>query len=260
MGKSWARNPLHGLRAVGYETRSVTRFQVIDTTLTDLLIFSHAVDHSADLSLSNSPLVTHSVDTCISFTAASLFVSMALFCTTSSESHCLDGPWLHHFIGTTLSRSGIVVPVNFSLGCCTRHSTPATKLIPIKFISFQILSLSNPFVAMSAMFDSVGTCFVANFSSIACCLQPQPLHLDVAALPCTQSLRHATTCHWVTEKYKCFRRLSSSVTIVFHQLTSRCSGSLCVELRLSQRQGSDFLRHRPPFQPVIPMHQRSSCC
>ena len=40
-----------------------------------------------------------------------------------------------------MPRPGIDVPVVFSTGCCTRHSTPATKLIPIWFISFHLLSL-----------------------------------------------------------------------------------------------------------------------
>ena len=55
-----------------------------------------------------------------------------------------------------MPRSGIDVTVFVSVGCCTRHSTPATKPIPIWFISFHILSLVNPFVPISAMFDSIG--------------------------------------------------------------------------------------------------------
>ena len=128
---------------------------------------------------------------------------MALVCTTSSEQHStmvlvvihfsrnlhkarnpLHGSlravafmtWIisrsgfHHRVDVHVSRSGFDVPVFVSIGCCTRHSTPATKFIPIRFISFHILSLVNPFVPMSATFDSVETSFVASFfSSMACC-------------------------------------------------------------------------------------------
>ena len=76
----------------------------------------------------------------------------------------------HHRVDVHVSRSGFDVPVFVSIGCCTRHSTLATKLSPIRFISFHILSLVNPFVPMSATFDSFETCFVAKlFSSMACC-------------------------------------------------------------------------------------------
>ena len=151
-------------------------FTTISTQLITLLISF----------LSNVPLVTHSVDI---FTALFLIVSMALVSTASSEQRKSPGPQppprfessrLHDLIHHTLRgvrhrvdsfmpRSGMDVPVVFSIGCCTRHSTPATKLIPIWFISFHFLSLVNPFVPMSAMFDSVGMCFVTNFSSMDCC-------------------------------------------------------------------------------------------
>ena len=90
----------------------------------------------------------------------------------SSRLHDLNHLTLRflHRVDVHVSRSGFDVSVFVSIGCCTRHSTPATKLIPIRFNSFHILSLVNPFVPMSATFDSVETCFVANFfSSTPCC-------------------------------------------------------------------------------------------
>ena len=152
--------------------------------------------------LSNDSFVTHAVDFCTAVThchdgpglhhfTGTTQVSMVLVSTTSSipdKSHSLSRwPWssplhrnsrslgsqppgFHHRVDVDVSRSGFDVSVFVSIGCCTRHSTPATKLILSRFISFHILSLVNHFVPMSATFDSVETCFVTNyFSSMACC-------------------------------------------------------------------------------------------
>ena len=76
------------------------------------------------------------------------------------------------------------------------------KLIPIWFISFQILSLVNPFVSMSAMLASDGTCFVAEHAVATVTF------LCVAVLPTSQFLSKATTGNRVTVKQEWFLRRS----------------------------------------------------
>ena len=48
----------------------------------DSCLIHHADDHAADFTLSNSPLVSHSVDIFCSFTTVSIIVPMALASTT----------------------------------------------------------------------------------------------------------------------------------------------------------------------------------
>ena len=85
---------------------------------------------------------------------------MAVVCTISPEQHKswpptpprFESSRLHDLNHLTLRFSHHRVddgqhstsPVFVSVGCCTRHSTPATTLVHIRFISFHILSLVNP--------------------------------------------------------------------------------------------------------------------
>ena len=86
---------------------------------------------------------------------------------------------------------------------------------------------SHHFVPMSATFDSVETCFVANFFSSMACRNHSHFTSIWRHFPATQL---ATESQWSTSV---FRWLSSFVTGVFHQQASCCSRSLCIELRLS---------------------------
>ena len=77
-------------------------------------------------------------------------------------------------------------------------------------------------------------------------LQPQSLHLDVTAFPNSQLLCHATTCHRINLKHECFLQLSSFVTNVFHQQTSRWSRALRPEFWSTDDKARDFLYCWPP--------------
>ena len=103
-------------------------------------------------------------------------------------------------------------PCFVSIGCCTRHSSPATKLIPIRFISFHILSLVNSFVPMSATFDSVETCFVANFfSSMACSKHP-------AVVPCHDSQQSHSGAQVSSSSLSLRDRCVSSTDLSMHRI------------------------------------------
>ena len=178
----FSQHPFSSLRSTAHgrtiqESDRHNPFHIISSQLITLLISF----------LSNVPLVTHSLDIYSCFISLSRWPwSQPLHRNNirkslarnpprfeSSRLHDLIHhtlPSVRHLVDSVMPRSGIDVPVVFSIGSCTRHSTPAPKLIPIWLISFHILSLVNPFVPMSAMFYSFGTRFVTNFfSSMACC-------------------------------------------------------------------------------------------
>ena len=146
------------------------------------------------------------------------------------------------------SRSGIDVPVIFSMGA---QDTPHQQ--PNSFLS-----------------DSSASIFCRSSTPSYRChqrlIQPQHASLLTSSCPWLNTMwRHfpaPNRCampRLASLKHECFLRLSSFVTNVFHQQTSRSTRSLLVELWLAWRQGSDFLCYWPSFEPVSSMHQCSSC-
>ena len=153
-------------------------FHIISTQLITLLISL----------LSNLPLVTHSVDV---FTQLFLIVSISLVSTTSSEQRKSSARNPLHGLRATAFTTRLMQESTSSWfsPLAAAHDTlhPVTELIPIRFISFHILSLVSPFVPMSAMFDSVGTGFVANFFSSMACPRCGGISQHPAVSPCHDS-------------------------------------------------------------------------
>ena len=84
-------------------------------------------------------------------------------------------PWSHHFIGTALSRSGIVVID--SLSWLLHKTLDSSNQVHLHLVrQLPDLDARHPFVAMSTMFDLVDTCFRCQLLLIHFLSRPQPSH------------------------------------------------------------------------------------